>query len=87
MIVGVGEVRVPVVLRLLEVVQHLLVAPARVAVGLPGVVVLLVAANVEHVVEDRGPAQDLATRPVAPAVDMADARATYRAYKHIISTR
>ena len=79
MVASVGKVRVPVVLRLLEVVQDLLGAPPGVAVGLPDVVVLLVAANVEHVVEDRGPAQDLATRPVAPAVDMADARATYRA--------
>ena len=77
-VVGVGEVRVPVVLRLLEVVQHLLVAPARVAVGLPGVIVLLVAANIEHVVEDRGPAHHRPSGPVAPAFNVADASASYK---------
>jgi len=75
-IVGVGKVRVPVVLGLLEVVQHLVVAPAGVAVRLPHLVVLPVAPDVQHVVEDGRAAHDLASGPVAPAVDVTDAGAT-----------
>ena len=73
-VAGGGQVGVPVVLRLLEVVEHVLVAPARVAGGLPVVVVAPVAAHVEHVVEDGGAAQHLAPGPVTPLVSVPQTR-------------
>ena len=73
-VAGGGQVGVPVVLGLLEVVEHVLVAPARVAGGLPVVVVPPVAAHVEHVVEDGGAAQHLAAGPVTPLVSVTQTR-------------
>lgn len=54
-----GEVGVPLVLALLEVLQDVVVAPAGVAEALPLVEVPPVASDVEHGVEDRAPADDL----------------------------
>ena len=75
-IVGVCEVRVPVVLGLLEVVQDLVVTPARIAIPLPCIVVFPIASHVQHVVQDRGSTHDFTARPVTPAVDVTNARAT-----------
>ncbi len=47
----------------LEEGQDVLVAPAWITEGFPLVVILGVAANVEHVVEHAGPAQDFPARP------------------------
>ena len=51
------------VLALLEVRQHVLVAPAGVAERLPLVEILRVASHVQHVVQDAGTAETLAARP------------------------
>lgn len=63
-----GQVRVPVVLGLDEVRQHVLVTPAVVAGRLPAVVVPAVAPHVHHGVEHARAAQHFAARPVAPVV-------------------
>ena len=74
-VAGGGQIGVPVVLRLLEVVEHVLVAPARVAEVAPLVVVAAVAADVEHVVEDGGAAEDATPGPVAPPALVPQTRA------------
>lgn len=63
-----GQVRVAVVLGLEEVGQHFVVAPAWVAHALPVVVVVSVAAHVQHRVQHRRAAQNFSARPVAPLV-------------------
>ena len=63
---GVGAISI--VLGFFEVRQHFLIGPARVAQFRPGVVVSLVAADVEHVVEHAAAAENLATWPVAVAI-------------------
>lgn len=60
-----GNVRISVVLRFLEVVEEVVEAPARIAKGLPVVVVPPVSSNVKHVVEHRRPAHHATPRPVA----------------------
>ena len=62
-----GQVRIAVVLRFHEVGQHLVVGPAGVAGGGPRVVIAPVASHVQHVVQHRRSAQDLAARPQTPA--------------------
>jgi hypothetical protein len=62
------QVRILIILGLLEVAQHLGRAPAVVALLLPHVVVTLITAQVQHVVKDTRAAEDFAPRPVAPAV-------------------
>jgi hypothetical protein len=47
----------------LEEGQDVLVAPARITEGFPFVVILGVAANVEHVVKHAGPAKDFPAWP------------------------
>ena len=70
-------VRIPIILRLFEVVEHVFVTPSWVALCLPCFVVLLVPPHVQHVVEHGRAADDLATRPVAAAVLHAEAGATW----------
>ena len=62
-----GVCAVLVVLGLDEVRQHLVVAPAPVARCGPGVVVGLVAPDVDHRVDAARPTQHLAARPVEPS--------------------
>uniref|UniRef100_A0A8W7PQ21 Uncharacterized protein n=1 Tax=Anopheles coluzzii TaxID=1518534 RepID=A0A8W7PQ21_ANOCL len=69
MVRGARHVRVPVVLRLDEVRQHVFVAPADVALLLPLVVVEPVAPHIHHRIQHGGAAHDLAARPVAPVAD------------------
>lgn len=68
MVLGPAQVRVPVVLRLEKVRQHVLVAPSGVARLGPSVVVPPVAPHVHHRVQHARPAQHLAPGPVAPVV-------------------
>lgn len=63
-----GQVGIPLVLRLAEVGQDLLVGPAGITELGPLVEVPLVAPDVEHRVEDRAAAQDLAAGPAAALV-------------------
>ena len=78
MVVSVGQVRVSIVFRLLEVVQYVRVAPARISVTFPDVVIEAIAADVEHVVEDGGAAHHLTARPVALAVNVTQASVTLK---------
>ena len=63
---GVGAISI--VLGFFEVRQDILVGPAWVAQFLPGVVVSLVAADVEHVVEHAAAAENFAPWPVTSAI-------------------
>ena len=62
------QVRIPVVLGFLEIMQNFIVRPSGVAEGRPIVIVLPVAPHIEHIVEDRGTSNHFSTRPVAPAI-------------------
>ena len=63
---GVGAISI--VLGFFEITQDVLVGPAWVAQFLPSVVVSLITADVEHVVEHAAAAENLATWPVAAAI-------------------
>lgn len=63
-----GQIRVPLVFGLSEVRQHIFIAPARIALGLPMVKVTFVAANVQHCVEHGRTAQDLSPGPTATLI-------------------
>src|SRR5215472_10071979 len=54
--------------RFLEVGQHVVIAPARVAEIAPAIVVSAVAADIDHRVDGAAAAQDLAPRPVQTAL-------------------
>ena len=62
------QVGILIVLRLFEIAQRLRRVPAGVALLLPQVVILSIAAEIQHVVEDARAADYLAPGPVAPAV-------------------
>ena len=51
-----------------EIGKHIAIAPPRVAALCPSVIVGCLAANIEHCVDRRGTAKDLATRLLDPAV-------------------
>lgn len=78
MVLSVCQVRVSIVFRLLEVVQYVPIAPARISVTFPDVVIEAIAADVEHVVEDGGAAHHLTARPVALAVNVTQASVTLK---------
>uniref|UniRef100_A0A182MF70 Uncharacterized protein n=1 Tax=Anopheles culicifacies TaxID=139723 RepID=A0A182MF70_9DIPT len=62
------QVRVPLVFRLAEVRQDVLITPARIAQRPPQVEIALIAANVQHRVEYRRSAEDLASCPATPVI-------------------
>ena len=81
-IVSVCQVRISIVLGLLEIVKNVFEAPARISVPLPDVVVELVSSDVEHVVQHRRAAHHLAARPVAAAFHVAETSATCNRFRN-----
>lgn len=67
MIRTVPEIRIPIVLGLLKVVERLIVAPPRIAQLLPVIVVVPIAPNVQHIIQHARATQNLAPGPIAPA--------------------
>jgi len=61
-----GQVRIPLVLRLFEVREHVLEPPTGVTHAFPVIVVPLVAPHVQHSIEHAGAANHLAPGPTAP---------------------
>ena len=69
MIGTVPQIRIPIVLGLLEVVERLVVAPAWIPHCLPLLVIVSIAPYVQHVVKDARAAEYFASGPVAsPAI-------------------